>query len=174
MCEPITLSTAAVYAMAAGAAVSAYAAYSGAQNTKAQANYQSKVAANNAQSAEWAAQDAAKRGEQAQIDSRRKYAALQGTQRTALASRGLDVGEGSALAILGDTELFQGIDAGRIEDNSNREQWAIRNQKANYQAQSELSAWDANSTNPALNAGMSLIGSSGQVADRWYKNKQAA
>lgn len=167
MCEPVSGSVL-VGMMLATTALAGYSAYTSAQHQKGVANYQAKVAKNNAQSAEWAAQDAERRGKETQIENRRKYAAMQGTQRAALSARGLDVGEGSALAILSDTELFQEIDKGRIGENAAREAWAVRNQKTNYLAQSELNSADARAINPALAGVSAMLNGGTQVASKWY------
>lgn len=166
MCEPTTI------IMAASAVVSAYGAYQGAKGQKNQARYQAAVARNNAQVAEWQAKDAAERGAQGEMENRRKYARLAGAQRAALASQGLDMSEGSALALLGDTELYSTLDSTNIKANTEREVWARKNQVNDANAQAGLYQMQADNISPGMAFGATLLNSAGSVSERWYKYGQ--
>lgn len=162
------------YVAIAYAAIAAYSAYSASASRKDVAEYQSKVAANNAQVAEWQAQDAEARGERSAQDVRRKYAALVGTQRAALAARGLDISDGSANAVLNDTSYFAGYDETTTRANAAREAWGYRVRGQNSTNDASFLRSQADAENPLLSAGLAaggtlFSGGSGSVAARWYK-----
>lgn len=127
-----------------------------------QARTQKQVAENNAKTAEWQAQDAERRGAQDAMDVQRKAAALKSSQRVSLASKGLDLGYGTAADIQDQTDFFGQIDATTARDNSAREAWARRAQKVNFQT-------EAAATRPWLTGGSTLLAGAGQVADKWYQ-----
>jgi Pyruvate/2-oxoacid:ferredoxin oxidoreductase gamma subunit len=114
------------------AAISAVSAYQASQTRKDQARYQSQVAENNRQVAEWQAADAKERGDAAAASVRRKYAGLQGTQTASLAARGLDISEGSANAILTDTDFFGDYDQRVTKANAAREAWGFKVRASNF------------------------------------------
>lgn len=157
--------------MAAGAVSSASAARTQSQNTKAAYDYQSKVAANNAQIAEWQAQNALERGQKAEQAQRLKTAQLKGTQRAAMAARGVALDEGSPLNILQDTEYMGEIDANTIHDNAALEAWGYRNQAASTTSDAAMLAARADAENPSQAMGSSLLSSAGSVASSWYSYK---
>lgn len=152
----------------AGAGLQASSAYSSSQASKAAYNAQAQIAANNAQLAEWQAEDAIARGEQSASDQGLKTNQLKGTQRSRLAASGVDLGVGSAVQILTDTDYFGEIDRARITDNAAREAWGYRTQGADYQANASLLRNRAASESPFLAASTSLLSSAGRVAGSWY------
>jgi hypothetical protein len=158
------------------AALSAYGAYSQAAGQKDQANYQAKVAANNATVAEMQAQDAKARGDVAAAATRRKYAALLGTQRASLAARGLDISDGSPNAILQDTAYFGAVDEQTTRENAAREAWGYRVRAANFQGDAGAYGATADAINPLMAGGMAgagtLFSSSSGVAEKWYRGNQ--
>lgn len=165
------------YAWIAMAAITAVSAYSQAQNQKNQAEYQSQVAANNAKTAEWQAEDAKARGDQAAQDMRRKYAALMGTQRAALAARGLDISDGSANAVLQDTSFFGDWDERAVRANAAREAWGYRVRAQNFQSDAVFAQGTADAINPLLSAGLAaggtlFAGGDSSVASKWYRGQQ--
>lgn len=159
-------------AMAAMAAVSAY---SSTQTQKATAEYEASVARNNQKTAQWQAADAAERGNAAAADTRRKYAAMTGAQRAALAAGGLSLADGSANAMLNDTAYFGQVDEERTRYNGQREAWGYEVRASNFGSQAAAAQATANASNPLLAAGMaagrSLLSSYGggstTVADKW-------
>lgn len=185
MCNPAVIP----YIMAA---VAAAGAYGQAQGQKNQAEYQAQVNANNQKVAGWQAEDAAKRGEAAVQATRRKYAALQGTQRASLAARGLDISDGSANAILTDTDFFGDMDQNTVRANAARQAWGYQVQASNFQGNAAALRAQADGINPAMSgviAGASayygyggktpksttaddsdnsLMNSSSMVDPRWY------
>lgn len=155
----------------AGMGLSAVSAFQGSQANKDAYGMQAAVSKRNAQVADWQAEDATRRGKVAASDQRIKNNQLKGTQRARLAANGVDLGHGSALQILADTDYFGDIDAGRIEDNAAREAWAIRQQAAGFRADASLLQARADSERPWLAAGTSLLTSAGRVAGNWYTPK---
>lgn len=138
----------------ASAAISGYSAYTAAKTQKA-------VAENNADIAEYKAQDAEQRGEKAAQDARHRGLLVEGAQRASMAARGLDLSEGTPNNILGQTDFFTQSDAATARTNGRKEAWGARAQKANYQM-------EADSINPGLTLAGSLIGSASKVASKWY------
>ena len=100
------MAAAAPYLQYAGMAVSAAGAFSSSEGSKAAYGAQAQVAENNARVAEWQAQDALRRGGIAASDKGIRTNQLKGSQRAALAANGVDLGVGSALEVLSDTDYF--------------------------------------------------------------------
>lgn len=151
-----------------GMAVQAVSSYQSSQANKAAANAQAQVQANNAQMAEYQAEDAIARGDQAAQAQGMRTNRLKGTQRAALASNGVDLGVGSALQIQTDTDYFGQVDKTTITDNAAREAWGYRAQGANFDANASILRGRANAESPWLAAGTSLLGSATKVASSWY------
>ncbi len=150
---------------------SAYSAHNQAKQQKAQYEYQAAVDANNAKIAEWNAEAVARQGEDELTRHRRQVAAKQGTQRATFASRGIDLGSGSALNLLTDSEFFGEEDAKNIQDSTAQQVWGVKVQKDNYQASSKANKARAGSVSPWLNAAGSALGSAGQVSSSWKTYK---
>ena len=167
MCDPL------VAASAASAGVSAIGAYNQSRAARDAYRYQSRVASNNQAVANYQADDAIHRGDQAVLDHNRKTSQLKGAQRASLAARGLDLQFGSALDILTETDYLGAQDAATIKHNAEREAWAIRQQVANFGAEANLLKSRADAENPFMAGVTSLIGSSGQVAGQWYRHNRA-
>lgn len=148
MCE-LTLATALQVGSIAFGAMSAY---QQSASAKASMEYQSQVARNNAISAEYQAQDALKRGENAEEQQRRRTAMLKGSQTARLAANGLDISEGSALQILSDTDWMGEVDALTVRDNAMREAWGLRQEGQNYLSNSNMLKATANAQNPLFSA----------------------
>ena len=152
MCDPIILTTASTL-LSAGAAVG-------------QASAARQVARNNATMAEYAAQDAQRRGENEAESIRRKGASLKSAQRAAFAGKGVDVGYGGAADIQDQTDFFTESDIATTRTNARREAWNYR-----AQGQQALAIGKADAFNSMLAAGGTLLGGAGKVADKWYANK---
>lgn len=165
--------------------IAAVGAYQQSETAKDQARYQSKVAENNAKVAEWQAADAKERGDQAAAQVRRKYAALQGTQAATLASRGLDISEGSANAMLTDTDFFGDYDQRQTRANAAREAYGYKVRAGNFQGDAAAYMARSDAENPLLSgalagtaayfngrkatpSGGSALNTAGTVSDRWY------
>jgi hypothetical protein len=153
MCEPTTI---ALIASAAGTGISAMSAIQQGQVAK-------QVARNNAQMAEYAAQDAQRRGEEEAAAIQRKGAALKSAQRVSLASKGLDLTYGTAADLQDQTDFFTQSDVATTRTNAQREAWSMRARGENERQQGIWAARNAN-----LSAAGSLLSGGGQVADKWY------
>jgi hypothetical protein len=155
----------------ASLAIGAMSAYQQSKSQQASMDYQSKVAQNNAITAEYQAQDAIKRGEVAEAEQRRRTSMLKGSQTARLAANGLDISEGSALNILSDTDWMGEQDALTVRDNASREAWEYRQQGANSQSNSNMLSASADAQNPLLSGATSIMTNPalGTVAGKWYK-----
>lgn len=188
MCEPVTLgvlASAATYggAAAAGIGTASAVAAGTASMTALQAltlaatvgsgvmtagsMYQQgqvakQTARNNATMAEYAAQDAQRRGEEQVQTIQRKASQLQGTQRSMMASRGLDLGVGTAADIVDSTDFFAEQDVATTRYNAARDAWSSRAQGQDMRTQG---AWAARNANQQ--AFGSLLGTAGSVAGKW-------
>jgi hypothetical protein len=168
-----TVSTAAQALQVAGVVGSTVAAY---QKSKAEQDayeYRSRIAANNAQLADWQAADAVTRGQDAENRQRQKTAQLKGTQRASLAARGIDLGEGSALDILTGTDVLGETDALTLRANAAREAWGYRAQANQYRNDAAMSSRMASSRSPFGDAVGTLLTSGGTVAAKWYGMRQS-
>lgn len=152
-----------------GELMKVFGAYKDAKARQASYRYSSRVAANNAMLAEWAAKDAYRRGEEAKADIQRKAAALKGTQRASLAARGIDLGEGSALDILTSTDVMKEGDVGRAGLNAEREAWGHRVRASNYRDEAGMLESAAENTNPFMSAAGALLTGATSVASTWYR-----
>lgn len=151
-----------------GAGLSAYSAFSQASAQKGAAEYQAAVQRNNALVATWQAEDAIRRGEADKQRVQTRTAALKGRQRAMLAERGLDLGEGSALDLLSDTDMAGAVDSNTAIDNAAREAFGYKVNAGNHDANAALLKYKADTTNPTGAAMGSLLTSGGQVASSWY------
>jgi hypothetical protein len=138
-----------------GTVLSASSAYQQGQVAK-------QTAANNAQMAEYAAQDAQRRGEEDAAAIQRKGAALKSAQRVSLASKGLDLGYGTTADLQDQTDFFTQSDVATTRTNAGREAW---NSRARGQAM--LTQGRADATNAMMQAGGSLLSGAGMVSDKW-------
>ena len=150
--DPITL-------MLIMAALSGAATYQASSTAK-------KVAENNAKIAEFSAQDAERRGEKNAQDVRRQADALKARQRVVLASKGLDVGEGTAQDLQDQTDYFSLVDQATARNNARREAWGKRAYGAGYQAQ-------ADNARPGFDAAMTFMSKATPVAGKWYSGASA-
>lgn len=150
MCSPVAF-------MAAAAGANAIGTYQQSRNAKAVANYNAGVA-------EIQAQDAIVRGDEEAARVRRQSQQMVGAQRTAFASKGVDLGAGSVADVIDQTDFFGEIDRATTRDNAQREAWAKRVQRNQFQ-------FEAAARRPAQEAALSLLSNSGQVADKWYQYK---
>lgn len=149
------LSNLALAASVVGAGVSAYGAYQTSKAGKAAADY-------NAELGNIKARDAVTRGENEQQRVGAQQASVRARQSANMAANGLDLSSGSPLSVLEQTDYYGLQDQYTVANNANREAWG-------YRASAAGDAAAARAANPAMAAGASLLGSAGQVADRWYR-----
>lgn len=129
---------------------------------QAQASAAEQVARNNQQMAEYAAEDAQRRGEKEVQETQRRAAQLRGTQRSMMAARGLDLSVGTPADILDQTEFFASQDVATSRTNARREAWAVRADAANQSA-----AARAEASRLRMGSFGSLLGTATSVADKW-------
>lgn len=168
-----TLSSVGLGLQVAGLATGVMGSY---QQSKAQQSayeYQAAVNRNNAQYAEWQAQDALQRGATAEQNQRLKTAQLKSAQRARLAANGVVIDEGSALNLLDDTDYMGERDALTIRDNAKREAWGARVQAGNYSNDAGMLSARADAESPAGAAFGTLLTGAGSVADSWYRRTRA-
>lgn len=146
--------------MIAATALSAKSSYDQGQVAK-------QVGRNNAQMAETAAMDAQKRGEEEAAAVQRKGASLKSAQRVSLASKGLDLGYGTAADLQDQTDFFTQSDAATVRTNAGREAWNLR-----ARGQQSLALGKAEARNANMQAAGTLLSGGGQVADKWYAMKK--
>jgi len=166
MCFPIAAlgMTAGMTAMAgATIAATAYSAYGNYQMGK----YNQCVAENNAQVAEYQAEDAIQRGELEEKQYRLKIEQLKGQQRASIASSGLLLDQDTAGDVLLDTAETGERDVMTIRSNAAREAYAYRVQAANSRSEGLLDSYGG--TNRALSG---LLSGAGSVADKWYRYRK--
>lgn len=143
------------WALLISAILGAGASYQQSRTTK-------KVAENNAKVAEFSARDAERRGEKEAMRVRREADMLKARQRTIMAARGLDLGEGTAQDLQDQTDFFSIIDQQTARDNARKEAWGKRMYGAGYSMQ-------ASGENPTRSAALSFMNSGGgKVASKWY------
>lgn len=139
---------------AVGTGLSVYSSFKQAEAQQDAANYNAKVA-------EYAAIDAQQRGEQEAMKVRQQGDQLRATQRATMAARGLDLGSGTPMSLLDQTDFFSEADQMTVRNNAAKEAWAKRAQATGYRN-------EANSINPMLAGTSTLLTGAGSVASQWY------
>lgn len=155
-------------------AASAYGMYQQGQAAQDQANYQAKIMDRNAQIAGMNAADAERRGQIEEKQLRLRTANIISDARSGLSGSGVVVDTGSPLDIQTDTAAWGEYDVQTQRWNTAKEVWGIKNQAADYTAQSGLyRTAGANAASAGMTgAAGSLLSGAGTVADKWYKYRQ--
>lgn len=149
MCNPV------IAVMAVSTLVSAY-------GVQQQGRTAQKVARNNQIMAEYAAQDAIKRGEEDAIKVQQRGAQIKGAQRSRMAAAGLDLGAGTAQSLQDQTDFFTASDVATTRSNAARSAWSAR---ASGDQAMALGRADASQGN--LSAFSTLLGGASQVHSKW-------
>lgn len=152
MCEVATIATVASAVSGTAAVVGAYQ-----QGQAAKA-----MGRNNQIMAEYAAQDALRRGDAEAAAVQRRASQVQGAQRAALAAKGLDINAGTAGELQDQTDFFSQVDQSTARTNAARDAWSARVQGANARAQGDAAARQG-----TTGAFATLLGTGAQVADKW-------
>lgn len=163
MCAPIAAAAAMPYilgTMVAGTAISAYGAIQQGKTAAA-------VGRNNQIMAEYAAQDATRRGDEAAMRMQQRGRAVVGAQRAAFGARGLDMNVGTAAELQDQADFFANTDAVTARNNGRREAWTDRatGSMARFQG-------DSAESQSQLGAFSTLLNGSSAVADKWYTPKK--
>lgn len=144
-----------------GTAVSAYGQHQATNAANKQADYQAKVAANNAATAEMEAKFAEQQGQRNAEAQRRRTAIAIGAQRARMGASGAVVDTGSFLDLTLDTAKQGELDAMALLEEGQMQAWRSRVQGSNFMAQSNL--YKSSKTNPFMAAGGTLLQGAGQA-----------
>lgn len=151
----------------AGAVSGAAGAMQTAQAQKSAASYQAQVSANNAKVAGWQAESADARGQDDAMAVGRKQADVRGKQAASMAANGLDLSSGSPAAVLEQTDYYGLADQKTAVQNASDTAWGLRTKGDSYTAESNMQKSKADGINPLMSGATSLLGSAGNVADKW-------
>ena len=154
MCEPVTMSL-----LAAGTLFSAYGTYQQGQAAQDAARY-------NAQMAEYAAQDAERRGEEDALAVRRKAASLKSSQRVDLGGRGIVKKKSTAQDLQDQTDFFGEQDVATARYNARTQAWSARAGGKLARAEGNAAAHQG-----LLGAGGTLLQGAGMVSSKWSTKK---
>jgi hypothetical protein len=132
MCDPLTLT-------AIGTGVATLGAGFSALQANAQANYQAKVADQNAKLSAEAANREQQNTQDAALQHYRKVAQLKGEQRVAMAAGGIDVNFGNAADLTADTAMLAREDARRIYDQGGENVRGFDIEGANFRSSAKAS-----------------------------------
>jgi hypothetical protein len=161
------MSQGALIAQAGSSLLSAGSAYGQSKANKAAYKAQAAIARNNAKYLEWEAQDALKLGQREEQGVRMRTAGMKSDQTASLAARGLDIGAGSALRMLTDTDFMGEIDALTVRDDARRAAWGKREQAKGAVTDAGILSSRAKAESPFGAAFSTLLGSAGKVAETW-------
>lgn len=157
-----------MYIALGSAAATAYSVNQQAEGQKDMYEYQSKVAENNAKVAEYEALDAKQRGEYEAIQIERRTAQEKGALRVQQAAAGLDLNNGTVADLQDQVDFFGQQDKIIARNNADKAVWGARVQAGNARSESGMLRTAAGNIRPGEAAALSLIGSAGQVASKWY------
>lgn len=166
------IAVAAVASVAAGA-MSAYGQTQSAGAASAAGKFNASMMERDAQLADQQAQLRERQGVMDEAKVRRDTARTMGAQRSILAGSGVDVGSGSALDILTDTDRFGELDALETKYQSDLDAWSIRNQSQSMRAQAKMERQGARNAATAgmLGAGSTLLTTASSTAMKGYEMK---
>jgi hypothetical protein len=158
----------AIASVASGVLGAAGALYSG-FSAKQAADYQAKVAMNNAKAAEDMRRTEIQRGLQEAQEQDMANAEKQGQTRAAMAASGFDINTGTqreigvSQTVLGRTDSLRRAYSGELAG------WKLRNQADSFRSEAEIAKYKGDSamTSGMIGAGGSLIGGAGQFASKW-------
>lgn len=173
---------AAVGVQAFGAVTGAMGAGQSASAAKLQATqqsqtllYQEQVAKNNAQIAEWQAQDALRQGQAEEARLRMQSAGLRSEQRVGYAASGVALDSDSVINTMVSTDYMTEYDAATLRTNAARAAWGYRVQGNNYLDQAQVALYgskayqaQADAINPSKAVFSSLLSSAASTAQGAY------
>lgn len=178
MCEATTIAAVGVAIAAASAAYGVHATQQQQKAQNAAAEYQAKIYNRNAENANNNAAYIEKQGEIDAKQHRLKLESIRGSQLASGSASGALVNQDSNLDLTSDTMGLGELDALTIRQNAARDAWAVRNQAADYQAESALARAKKGSVGMAT-AGSALTGASNLTASagnfaKTYKDAKAS
>lgn len=167
MCEPVSLGLLIGGAVlsAGGAGLQAYGSVAAGKAANAEAQYQGRIAQNNAVVAAAHARDARERGAIEETRYAQDVADLKGQQRASLAANGVMLGTGSAARVLEDTAMMGSLDAATIRSNTERESLGFLNERNRFLDQANLYRAQGAAAKRAgvLGAVTGLVSAAGQI-----------
>lgn len=138
MCEPVTISTTAAWALGISAAATAAATYVSYDANKKAGKANQEIAENNARIAADEARNAQAIGDRESQAQTWRARALVGQQRAAIAAQGIDSQIGTPVELMGETALFGEVDQQSIRLNTARNAWGFNAQVRNIQNQASV------------------------------------
>ena len=124
--------------------------------------YNAQLQEERALMAQQQAQDAIRRGDEAQEKHRQQVSLMKGRQRAGFAAGGVLVDAGSAADVLDDTEYFGELDAQNIAYNAALEAWGYQKQSADYLSNARL--YRMQKASPGLAAASPLLNGATDMA----------
>lgn len=146
-----------------------YGSVQSAKAQEAQLNYQAGIDLQNAERANFLANDALERGELEAKQNLLKMQQFKGEQRSAFASTGVVVDEGSAFDTISDTDYIADIEAEIIRSNAEREAYGYKSQAGSFSASSGLNSMAAGNSSALYSGGSTILTGGSMLADKWNK-----
>lgn len=161
MCEPISISAGAAWALGAAATATAAATYVAYDANKKSGKASAEIAENNARLAADDAKNASAMGDRESEQQAWRTRALLGRQRASIAAQGIDEQVGTPSEILGETAMFGEIDQQSIRLNAARNAWGFNAQVTNIRNQAGIDKFNTKAKGTAtILSGLSSMASS--------------
>lgn len=139
MCEPVTISTGAMWAIGALTAASTYVAY---DSSKKAGEANAQIAENNARLAADDARTEQAIGDRESQQQTWRMRAMEGQQRAAIAASGVDSQFGTPAELLGESAMLGEVDQQTIRLNAARRAWGFNAQAQNVRNQSSVDRYN--------------------------------
>lgn len=156
MCDPVSIGIGATVASGVVGAVGQI----------QQGNIAAQVGRNNQIAADYAAQDALRRGEETAQKARRDADATKSAQRAMMAANGLDLNSGTPLDLQEQTDFF-----GQLDQNTARRNAANEASNDRYSGAMARFKGDSAQGQGVTSAFGTVLGTGAQVASKWYDMK---
>jgi hypothetical protein len=172
MADPIT--AIALGATVAGGATSAFGSLMGGQAQAGMYQYQAGLARMNAQIQRQNAVYATQRGDAEAMQSGMKTREQIGETLTRQAASGIDVNQGSGLAVRRSEQELGTYDQAVLRSNAARQAYGFRTQGLMDESQATLDQFAAKNAIAAgdIKAASSILGTMGSVSGKWYEYQQ--
>lgn len=166
MCGPVALGAVGLGASVVGSVV-------GARAQRHQMEHQAAIADNNATIAGWQRTDALRRGRRDESFHRLQTAQRQSRQAAALAANGHELGSGSALRLLADTDFIGELEALDIRDNAAREAYGHQVTASNFRGQAASLRAGASNISPLFAGALTALGGGSRLysQNRYFQTR---
>lgn len=156
---------------ALGVGISSAGAENAAQSQQNALRYESEIAGNNAQIAEYQA-GLAKENTRTNVGAvDLKGGEIFGEQRAQMAANGVDLGTGSASEVLATTKYMTQRDANIVQDTGNRQAWAYQTEATNWLNQKSALNTTADNIHPWMAGLTTALTGASSVANSYYSPK---